>query len=234
MGEFTAIVGKSGVGKSTSYSQIPKLGIKGLDPKETVIINVAAKPLPVKGWKNLYNPDIKITDGGNYIATSDYKTIINVIKHISAKRPEIKQIILEDGQYIMAFEFMSRASEKGFDKFTELGVHFNEIRDAITAARHDLKVFTLWHSDHSEDTGLKMKSVGRIVDAYLTLEGLFTVILYAISEKDMVTNTISYKFITNNDGFYPAKSPIGMFDEISIPNDLGLVVECMDNYNLGE
>jgi len=232
MGEFVGVVGKPATGKSTSYGQFPQLKIKGLDPKETVIINVCGKPLPFKGWKKLYDPTKAIKDGGNYIATYDWDRITKVIKYIDKSRPEIKNIVLEDGQYIMAFEFMNRAAEAGYKKFSDLGVHFNAIRDAVTTSREDLQVFTLWHPEIDGEGNMKMKTVGKMVNDYLTPEGLFTVILYTrVSKED---GGLKYEFVTNNDGDSPARSPIGMFDETYIPNDLGYVAEKINEYYNGE
>ena len=235
MAEFVGIVGPSGTGKSTSYGQIPEIGNKGLNPEETVVINVAGKPLPFRGWKRKYDANNKISQGGNYIATSDYKTISEIIKYVSNSRPEIKNIILEDAQYMMAFEFMSRAGENGFKKFSDIGVHFNAVRNEVTQARDNLKVFALWHPDVNDQDGtMKMKTVGKVTDNYLTPEGLFTIILYTKVELDVSTKKMNYMFVTNNDGRYPAKSPVAMFDEMYMPNDLGLVVDCIDKYYEGE
>ena len=101
-----AIVGKSGTGKSTSYGQFPELGIKGLNPKETVVINVSGKDLPFRGWKKLYTG--KVSEGGNYFESSDAVQIAKVIDYISSNRKDIKNIVIDDSQYIMAFEFMRR------------------------------------------------------------------------------------------------------------------------------
>ena len=104
-----AVVGKSGTGKSTSYGQFPELGIKGLNPKETVVINVSGKDLPFRGWKKLYTG--KVSEGGNYFESSDAVQIAKVIDYISSNRKDIKNIVIDDSQYIMAFEFMRRAKE---------------------------------------------------------------------------------------------------------------------------
>lgn len=110
-----AIVGESGTGKSTSLGSIPGLGIRGLKPEETVIINVADKDLPFRGWKKLYDGSKKLSEGGNYLSTSSADTIAAAIKLVADKRPEIKQIVIDDGQFISAFEFMSRAKETGLN-----------------------------------------------------------------------------------------------------------------------
>jgi hypothetical protein len=106
-----AIVGKSGTGKSTSFGNFPEVGITGLDPKETVVINVAGKDLPMRGWKKLYSG--KISEGGNYVETSDANLIAKAIDYINVNRLDIKNIVIDDAQYIMAFEFMARAKESG-------------------------------------------------------------------------------------------------------------------------
>lgn len=107
MAELCAIVGESGSGKSTS--------IRTLDPKSTFIVNVAAKPLPFKGAKKNYTPLKKEGDQwiGNLYNTSDPKKILQVLNIIDKVRTDIKVVILEDCQYIMAFEAMDRSTEKG-------------------------------------------------------------------------------------------------------------------------
>ena len=112
MAELIAIVGASGSGKSTS--------LRNLNPEETFIINVAGKPLPIKGFKKNYkllqqNPETKKFTGNLY-NTSDVSKISQVLKIIDKTRPEVKIVVLEDSQYIMSFEMMDRSSEKGYDE----------------------------------------------------------------------------------------------------------------------
>lgn len=226
-----AIVGESGTGKSSSYGQIPEIGVKGLNPKETVVINVAGKDLPFRGWKKLYTG--KLSEGGNYFESSDAAAIAGAIKYISDSRPDIKNIVIDDSQYVMAFEFMRRAKENGYGKFADIGVNLGKVIEAARISRRDLKVYFLWHPEKDNSGSLKMKTVGKMVDDYLTLEGLFSVVLYTKVEK-AADNKVSYRFVTNNDGQYPAKSPVGMFKDLYISNDLGLVSESIDKYNEGE
>lgn len=225
-----AIVGNSGTGKSTSFGQFPELNIKGLNPVETVVINVSGKDLPFRGWKKMYTG--KLSEKGNYFEGSNADQISKAITYISNERSDIKNIVIDDAQYIMAFEFMSRAKETGYGKFADIGVNMGKIIKSAKDSRRDLKVYFLWHPEQDKDSGYKMKTVGKMVDDYLTLEGLFTVVLYTKVEK--VNSKTEYKFVTNNDGEFPAKSPIGMFKEIYIQNDLGLVSETIDKYNEGE
>lgn len=226
-----AIVGPSGEGKSTSYGPNPEIGIKGLNPKETVVINVAGKDLPFRGWMNMYKGDIG--EGGNYLQTSDSDTIAKAIKYLSEGRKDIKNVVIDDAQYTMAFEFMKRAKEAGYGKFADIGVNANKIITEARTTRPDLKVYFLWHPEKDSNGALKMKTVGKMVDDYLTMEGLFTVILYTKVEKG-ANNQVKYQFVTNNDGNLPGKSPYGMFKDLYVPNDLGFITEQIDKYNSGQ
>lgn len=226
-----AIVGKSGSGKSTSYGEIPEIGIKGLNPKETAVCNVSGKDLPFRGWQKSYSG--KLSEGGNYLETSDANAIADSIKYISEKRTEIKNYVIDDAQYAMAFEFLRRAKDTGFSKFSEIGASTAKMMMAAKDSRRDLKVYFLWHPDEDKELGYKMKTVGKMIDDYLVLEGLFGTILYTNTSKG-ADNKIKYEFVTNYDGKYPAKSPVGMFKDLYIPNDLAIVSELIDNYNLGK
>jgi len=205
------------------------LGINGLNPKETVVINVTGKSLPFPGWIKKYNGNI--TEGGNYLETSNYDTINKAIKYIATNRTEIKNIIVDDANYIMAFEFMSRAQENGYGKFADFGVHLTSIFTTVKGVRADLNVFFLWHPEEFEGD-MRMVTVGKMVNDYLCLEGLFTVILYTKVEKN--DSKIQYLFVTNNDGVYPSKSPVGMFEELYMKNDLGKVAELIQKYDQGD
>lgn len=153
-----AIVGKSGEGKSTSIGNVPELNIKGLNPKESVLINVASKDLPFKGSSKLYSG--KLSEGGNLLDSSDAVTIAQSITYISDKRPEIKNIVIDDGQFIMSFEFMKRAKEAGYAKFADIGVNMSRIIESAKNTRKDLKVYFMWHPEVVDGIS-KMKTVGK-------------------------------------------------------------------------
>ncbi len=104
---------------------------------------------------------------------------------------------------------MRRAKESGYGKFADIGVNTAKIVEAARNTRRDLKVYFMWHPEKDGSGNLKLKTVGKMVDDYLTLEGLFTVILYTKVEKG-ADGKMKYSFVTNNDGQYPAKSPIGI------------------------
>ena len=132
----------------------------------------------------------------------------------------------------MAFEFMSKAKQTGYGKFADLGVNMSKVVTAAKNSRPDLKVYFLWHPENDKETSYKMKTVGAMLDNYLTLEGMFTVLLYTRVTKG-ADNKPKYEFVTNHDGEFPAKSPVGMFSELYIPNDLGVVSETINKYNEG-
>lgn len=222
-----AIVGKSGTGKSTSYGSIPSLKIKGLNPKETVVINISGKDLPFPGWKKKYTGTL--SDGGNYLENGSSDVVTKAINFIDKERSDIKNIVIDDAQYLMSFEFLNRAKESGYQKFADIGVSLSKVVNAARQATR-LNVFFIWHPETDGENGFKMKTVGKMVDTYLTLEGLFTVVLYSDVEKTE-DNKIQYSFVTNYNGTYPAKSPVGMFESNRIPNDLGYVVEQIEKYN---
>ena len=234
MSELIGIVGASGTGKSTAIHGNEKLGIKGLDPKETLVINVAGKPLPFKGWKKFYT-EFKGNDG-NYLSSSNAQTIIKALDFVNQKRPEIKNIVIDDIQYVMGFRFMEKALEKGYEKFALLGKEYVDILNKGRTLREDLKVFVLSHSEEivkDFETIRKVKTLGKMVDQNITVEGLFTVLLYTHTEWDDKQNEGYYYFITNRTSDYPAKSPVDMFEDIQITNDLGYVAEKIDEYNNG-
>ena len=140
-------------------------------------------------------------------------------------------------QFIMGFEFMNRAMETGFAKFNIIGKKMFDVLNTARLLRDDIKVFALTHSEEIQkdfDTIRKMKTLGKLLDSAITLEGLFTVLLYTHTEWDDKAEKSTYHFITNKTGEYPSKSPYGMFRNIKIPNDLGYVSEKVDEYNNAE
>jgi ABC-type phosphate/phosphonate transport system ATPase subunit len=153
--KLIAVVGETGTGKSTS--------IKHLDPKETYIINVAKKELPFKGSEKLYNSESK-----NYKEVDDANEISRLLKTISEKAPHIKNIIIEDSNYIMGFNLLEKATEVGYTKFTIMAKEMVEMLRTARTLRDDLKVFYFTHPEIIEDggeiVGYKMKTAGKMID----------------------------------------------------------------------
>jgi hypothetical protein len=218
--KLIGIVGQTGTGKSTS--------IKHLDPKETYIINVAKKELPFKGSEKLYN-----TENRNYAELDDAVKITQRLRKLSDEAPQIKNIVIEDSNYIMGFNIVSKATEVGYTKFSVMAKDMVDMFREARKLREDITVFYLTHPETIEDggdiVGYKIKTAGKLIDNQVLLEGLLTVCLYTYVEENK-DGTASYHLITNRFKKMPAKSPDGMFADIKIPNNLQLVVDTVKKY----
>ena len=198
MGIPILILGASGSGKSTS--------LRNFDPKEIGIFNVASKPLPFK--KKLPKVD-------NATYTTIYKGLAE---------PKLKKYVIDDSQYLMAFESFDHAKETGYGKFTNMALNFrNLINFVVTQLPPDVIVYFLHHTEVAEDGRLKAKTLGKMLDNQLTVEGLFSIVLLCQVEGS------EHFFITNSDGSNPAKSPMEMF-EPKIDNDLKMVDTTIREY----
>jgi hypothetical protein len=225
MAQGILIIAESGAGKSTSIST--------LNPKETFIINIANKSLPFKGWKKKYTIWSKDNPTGNVYDKSNPESIEACLKYINDKRPEIKNVVVDDFQYMSSFEFFDKAGEKGYEKFTQIGAHLARISRMPKDMREDLLVFFLTHAEESTDMEgkrkFKAKTIGKMVDEKLTLEGLFSIVLFGKAKKDKEGN-IRYVFETQTNGENTCKSPKDMFPTFEIPNDLNLVASAIRDY----
>lgn len=229
MAELGAIVGESGSGKSTA--------IRNLNPEETFIINVARKALPFKGFKKNYIPLKQKGQEfqGNLYNTSNVDQISKILKIIDKTMPHVKYVLIDDSQYLMSFEAMDRSFEKGYDKFTQIAFHFYSVLKEAMNMRDDLKIFILTHSENVGDIlnpSFKIKTVGKMMDNMITVEGLFTYVLFTVRRKNE-EDIMEYKFVTQSDGTNTAKTPMGCFDDLYIDNDLKIVFDAIDKYNEG-
>ena len=199
------VIGQSGTGKSFS--------IKNFYEDEICLISVQKALLPFRK---------KFTET---VVTDKYADIIKTIK--ATKK---KVIVIDDTQYLMCNEFMRRATEKGYDKFTEIAQNFwSLVVEEINSLPADTIVYLLCHTATDENGVEKMKTIGRMVDEKITPEGLFTIVL-----KTTVSDG-NYAFVTQNNGKDTVKSPEGMFSTYAINNDLKYVDEKIRNYyELGE
>lgn len=218
--KLIGIVGPTGTGKSTS--------VKHLDPKSTYIINVAKKELPFKGAEKLYNAENR-----NYKEVDDANEITRLLRTISDKAPHIKNIVIEDSNYIMGFNMIAKATETGYTKFTMMAKDMVELFREARKLRDDLTTFYFSHPETVEDggeiIGYKIKTAGKLIDNQIVLEGLLTVCLYTHVEENKDGST-NYYFLTNRYRKFPAKSPDGMFEDLKIPNNLQLVVDKVNEY----
>jgi len=230
------LLAESGMGKSTSLGNIPELNIKGLDPKETFIIACANKGLPFKGWMNNYKKADPPTNG-NYYYTSDGNTVATAIRAL-AKKDNIRNIVVDDTNYMMQDYYMAQAMKSGFDVFKKIGLFMGSIFDAINTVPIEKNVIVMAHFeeyniDNEGRLSFRMKTVGKMTNQYITPEGKFEIVLFGIQRYDEREKRVEKIFVTNYDGNYPAKSPVGMFEELYIPNDMGFVIDKIQEYNYG-
>ena len=199
MGVPILILGESGSGKTYS--------VKNFDPEKVGIFAVEKSNLP-------FRKQFKVAKNATYAMIAE-----------ALKEPNLSAYVIDDSQYLLVNELFDRVSETGYNKFTEMAKHF---RDLIHIVNHqtpeDCIVYFLHHPEMDAATGrMKAKTVGKMLDEKLTIEGCFNIVLCTSVESG------SYSFVTQADGVYPAKSPEGMFDPI-IPNDLSAVDEVVRDY----
>lgn len=194
MAIMVLIIGESGTGKTTS--------LRNFKSGELSVINVSGKPLPFKN------------NGIAVVNTDNYNKIAVLLKKASAP-----SIVVDDAQYLMAFEFMNKAKERGYDKFTDIGSkYFNMLRVA-NSLPDDKIVYILSHIEQTAEGKEKCKTIGKMLDEKITLEGLFTIVLKTVVTIDN-NNQRRFLFSTVNNGYDTVKSPMGMFTESLIDNDL--------------
>ncbi len=189
MAEVVLILGYSGSGKSTS--------LRNFKREEIGIFNVANKRLPFKN--NL-----------GVISTSNYQKIIAKLKE-----NKVKRYVIDDSQYLMAFEMFGKVKQAGYNKFTDMALNFYNLIQTAKGLDDDTIVYFLHHLEKNEAGDLKIKTIGKMLDQQLTIEGLFSIVLGAVQMEKR------YLFMTN--GLEPFKSPIGMFNDQFIDNDLKMV-----------
>ena len=197
------LIGKSGSGKSSS--------MRNLNPQETALISVLGKPLPFKKKFDQY-------------VTDDASQIIGAIK--AAKRPII---VIDDANFVMTNMFMRDHSATGggnsvFTLYNNIGDKFWNMIEAIRRIPEDKRVYVMMHEEMNDFGMVRPKTIGKMIDEKVCLEGMFTIVLRCI-----VTNG-KHVFRTQSDGMDVSKSPIDMFDSEEIPNDLAFVDEAIKKY----
>ncbi len=198
MGIPVMVLGDSGSGKSAS--------MRNFEPDEIGIFNVASKPLPFRKKLPLKN-------------AATYHTIGKALAD-----PKLKTYVIDDSQYLMAFEMFDKCKETGYAKFTDCAKNFYDlVQFIILKVPADVIVYFLHHTDRAEDGRIKAKTQGKMLDSQLTLEGLFSIVLIC------QTDGVNHKFITQSDGYSTAKSPMEMFSR-EMDNDLKLVDTTIREY----
>ena len=203
MAVLVMLYGQSGTGKSTS--------LRNFKNDEVAVVNVSGKPMPFRGDIKPYNSD-------------DYAKIA---KAISAT--DRKSIVIDDATYLMVNAFMRSAKVTGYQKYTDMACDFNQLIEFAAALPDDKIVYFIGHSDQADDGREHFKTIGKMLDNYVTLEGKFTIVLKTVVQDG------KYMFSTQNNGQDTVKSPMGMFDAALIDNDLKAIDDIIREYwNMNE
>lgn len=220
------IVGNYGTGKSSSI--LPIGDHKGLPPENTMIINSLGKDLPIKGFNKLYNKEKK-----NIVFPTDVSQASTWIKDHISKMQHVKYVVIDDFIYLTTKHLIDQAEVQGFTKYNATAGKVGNLMNSLNSLGDDVFVFVMFHQELDEH-GLRVRSASKMIDKLMNLEGLFTYVLFTDATVGD-DGKVSYTFITNTTNnsqgvLVPAKSPLGCFDDIRIPNDLGLVVEKVNEY----
>ena len=198
MGVTVLVLGASGSGKSTS--------LRNFEPGEIAVFDVAGKPLPFRKRLDVAH-------------RPSYGVIMKKLKENSRRA-----YVIDDANYLMAFQNFALASVKGYDKFTTMAVNFEQLLEASNATDEDTVTYYLMHPEYDADGRMKPKSIGKMLDSQLCIEGMFPIVLVAQRMED------GYRFVTQTDGNTPAKTPMGMFPDVIIDNDLKMVDSAIREY----
>ena len=197
------LIGKSGSGKSASMAS--------LDPSRVALISVLGKPLPFRGKFD-------------QITTDDYGKVIGAIK---ATKRDI--VVVDDAGYLMTNMFMKDHANAGqgnavFNLYNNIGDKFWNLIESIRKIPENKRVYIIMHEDQNEFGSVKPKSIGRMIDEKVCLEGMFTIVLRCMVQHG------KHIFRTQSDGMDVAKTPMGMFEAEEIPNDLKTVDDTICAY----
>ena len=196
------IMGESGTGKSTS--------MRNFGSDEIAIVNPVGKPLPFRGKFDTLNG-----------ATESRKITQFMDKAVADGK---KVIVVDDFQYILSVPYMSRIKEAGWDKWNDFGDNYFTILNHVNEMPEDVNVYFLTHTETLENGITTIKLIGKLLREKITIEGLFTIVLQT------QVNEGNYYFLTQNSGKNTVKSPMGMFQDYSIENDLKFVDDVIRNY----
>lgn len=201
------ILGESGTGKTFSLQK--------MSPADTLLIQTIKKPLPFKSkdWRPIGK------DGGNIFVSADHAQIVTAME--KTMRPII---VIDDMQYLLATEFMARATEKGYEKFSEMADHYYKILVKASMLAEHKRVYMLSHVDTDERGQVRAKTIGKLLNEKLTVEGFLTIVM-----RTQVINGQNI-FTTRNSGSDTVKTPFEMFADDHIPNDLKAVDDAIVAY----
>lgn len=191
MSTLVMVYGQSGTGKSTS--------LRNFESNEVSVVNVSGKPLPFRKKLPTWS-------------TNDYGAISSVLPKIASP-----SIVIDDATYLMVDEYMRNAKITGYQKYTDIAKHFFDLLETARNLPDNKIIYFIGHSEQADDGREHFKTIGKMLDNTVTIEGKFSIVLKTVVKDG------KYYFSTQNSGQDTVKSPIGMFDEPYIENDLKAV-----------
>ena len=214
MAEKTLILAKSGAGKTTS--------LRNLDPDTTMVIQPVNKRLPFESGKNWKLWDKESSTGSRFVTRDLHKMKPFMQKMVDVGK---KVIVIDDFVYCISGKVMDDIDDKGYDKWSELARDVYSLLEFTDSLPEDIRVYILTHIEEDANGNIKMKTAGKLIDNLITPEGLFTTVLGAAFVDGQ------YKFKTNKDrNSEPYKSPIGMFKDLLIDNDIKAIDDTLVSY----
>jgi hypothetical protein len=173
---------------------------------------------------------------GNWFFSNDFTQVSKVVKIVNKNMPHIKTLVIDDANYLLTQELMTRAMEKGYDKHTELAKHYYDFIIEAMTMRDDLTMVFISHivNDGTDvDPKYKLFTTGKLLDRSVNIDGLFNYLLYA---EKLIQNddTIEYKFRTRTLGSDTCRSTKGCFEDMYIDQDMQLVIDTINKFELGE
>lgn len=237
MAKLLGIVGFSGSGKSTSLRNMPH--------EETFIVSPSKAELPIPGFKKKYEKTDKPSQGGNFFQSNQLQLIPKIVKTVSEKRPDIKYLVIEDithyfNAVTLSDEFRSKSGgNAAWARWGDFGAAvMNALFRNNEQYREDLWIITMFHPETSmtpEGERLKIKTPGNLLEREVDIPSYYNNLLYTkvepVNRAEPQPASARYKFVTNDDGYAPAKTSFGVFDDLYIENDLYNVIQAIEAFD---
>ena len=232
------VLAKSGFGKTTSYCGRKKLGIKGLNPKETFVIQCIGRAVPNPEFKLCPSTNLMDMAKGNRMQIDSlnglerFKKVAEVIDAFKNPNCPYKNIVIDDFNYLAQDFYMANAMKGGWDRPKQIGYGMGLIFDSFKGCPENKNIICCAHYEEYKDKNgdsisYKFKTIGKMVDDYITPEGKFDIILFGKVGYDAENKKPSKHFVKEFDGEYPAKDSLGVLDDLpdEIPDDLSIVID---------
>lgn len=231
MSMVIVLAGESNSGKSTS--------LRTLDPASTFIISCTNKQLQIPGFRKKY-PKVSIENKkliGNWYVSNNYEKINKMLANVSATRPEIKVVVLDDINYLLSNETFENANTKGYEKFTVMAKNYYDLLTDCQFLRDDLTVVIISHTENygtDIDPQFRLWTTGKMLTNQINLDGMFSYIIYSERYIDDSDDEVHYRFKTRTDGNDTCRSVAGCFEDKYIEPDMKAVIDRINEFENAE